>query len=749
MMKKGFILLILYIFCLHPFTVQGEEPAKIKEIRVEGNQRIEADAILHVIKARQGDAYDAEALSRDLKAVYDMGYFDDIRVEVEKAPDGATVIFRVTEKPTIREIGFEGNKVYEDEKIQENLDISSGSILNIYKIRRNIKIIESLYKERNYHNVVVTHRIEPLEHNQADLKFVINEGKKLQIKHIEFDGNSAYDAKKLKKVMKTSEKGFFSWITSSGDLNQETLNQDVLKLNAFYHNSGYAEARIADPEISYEENDILIKIKIEEGARYKMGRVGFEGDLIMPEEELLALLSSTARREPYYNRDAIRQDILTLTDIYSDQGYARADIAPEVETDRENLVTHLTFHIVKNQPVYFERIVIYGNTKTRDKVIRRELKVYEQELFNGKRLKQSIQDLHRLDFFEDIKVKTPTGSADDQMVLEIEVQEKATGTFSFGGGYSGRDGAYIMASVSERNLFGRGQYTEVRLTTGGKYRQYYFNFVEPWLFDIPLSSGVTAYKMERDYDDYDRDSTGGSLQLGYPLFRFTRGYIEYAYDKSRIDNLSMAFMASPYIQETTYEESSVSLSVIYDSRNRVINPSEGSKHRVTLQYAGIGGNVGFTKLTGEAGRYFPLFWGTVGFLHTEAGYVADHSGKELPDYERFYLGGIDSLRGFDWRDIHCVTEDGTEIGGDTYVQGNAEFIFPIIKKAQLMGLVVYDTGNVYDKGSLRLDDLRESAGFGIRWYSPMGPLRLERGYVLDKQPGEDSGRWEFSMGGSF
>ena len=746
--KWVLLVLIFLPFLAIASIAYGEEAARVKEVRVAGQQRIEADAILRVAKIKAGDIYDEAALSEDLTAIYTMGWFEDVRVEAEKSSDGVTVIFTVQEKPTIREIEFSGNVAIDDDELLENVDISTGSILNIFKIRRNMKIIESLYKDKNYQNIKVTYEIDALDNSLANLKFIIEEGEKVRIKSITFDGNSAYTEKELKKIMETSEKGFFSWLTSSGDLNCEELQQDMYNLAAFYQNNGYAEARIGEPEMEFKEDWIYILIKINEGPRFKMGRVGVAGDFILPEEELLAGIQ--VKKETWYNRDVIRQDVLDLTDIYADKGYAHADVVPDLRTNPENLTVDIDFHITKNAPVYFERINIIGNTKTRDKVIRRELKIHEQELYSSKGLKRSVADLHRLDYFEDVKVKPQPGSAADQMLLDIEVVEKATGTFTFGGGYSGVDGPYVMASVSERNFMGRGQTLELAAQAGGTSRQYTFGFTEPWLFDIPLSAGVDAYKMERDYDEYDRDSYGGALRTGYPLLDFTRGYVKYGYDVSDISDISEE--VSPYIYPGTNVESSVSVSVVYDSRNRPFNPSEGSRHSITLKYAGIGGNIGYSKATADTGWYFPLFWGTVGFLHSEGGYVVRNAGKYLPDYERFYLGGISSLRGFDWRDISPVIDGDIKIGGTEFVQFNAEYLFPIIQESGLVGLFFYDTGNAWatdNDDAESADGLRSSIGFGIRWYYPMGPLRLEKGYILDSKPGEGSGRWEFSMGGTF
>ena len=375
---------------------------KVSAVLITGNKRIESDAIKMIIKTKPGDIYLSKSLSDDLKAVFAMGYFDDIRIEAEDTPDGKKIIFIVKEKPTIRVIRFKGNKVFKEDKLKENLTIKTGSILNPFKIRRNIGRIEELYKEKNYHNVKVTYNINQLEHNQADLEFDIDEGEKVLIKSITFEGNNAYSDKILKNLMKTSEKGFFSWVTSSGDLKTEDLDQDITKLSGFYYNNGYIQARIGEPQIEYKENWIYITIKIDEGPQFKVGNVDITGDLVLPKDELKKRLKIT--KETYYNREVVRNDVLALTDLYSDEGFAYADISPIIDKDFDNLKVNITYMVQKGKQVFFEYIIIGGNTKTRDKVIRRELSVYEQELYNGRKLKRSVRNLYRLDFFEDVKV---------------------------------------------------------------------------------------------------------------------------------------------------------------------------------------------------------------------------------------------------------------------------------------------------------------------------------------------------------
>lgn len=726
----------------------------VAELHIEGNKRIESDAIRKVIQTKVGDVFNPKTLSEDIKAIFALGYFQDIRVDAQETPQGRSLVFNVQERPTIRQISVSGNRVYEDEEILSNLDIKTGSIFNIYKVKSNIQQIESLYKEKNYHNVHVSYEVHELKNNQADVEFVVTEGKKVRIKTITFEGNSAYESKKLRKLIKTNEKGFFSWLTSSGELNRDDLNQDAAKLAAFYHNNGYIQARVGEPVVDFGDDWIYVTFKIEEGPQFRVGQVALDGDLVLPKAELMDKLK--IGKEAFYNREVIRNDILLLTDIYSDEGYAYADISPRVDEDPDKLVANITYHIDKGSQVYFEKIIISGNTKTRDKVIRRQLRVYEQELFSGKGLKRGVRNLYRLDYFEDVKVNTTKGSADDKMVLKLEVTEKPTGTFSFGAGYSTVEHFFTIASVSQRNLFGRGQTLGLKGEFGATTNRYTLSFTEPWLFDIPLSAGFDIYNSERDNDTYDRESKGGKLRFGYPVFDYTRLYLSYGYDVSDIYNVDDED-ASDNIKdlEGINITSFLSSTLRYDSRDRAFNPTEGGDHSLTVKYAGLGGNIGFTKYLAETGYYFPLYKEVVGFLHGKGGYVYKNPGMDLPDYERFYLGGMNSLRGFGSRDVSPTTinEDGKEvqIGGTQMIQFNAEIIVPLVKKAGIVGVLFYDTGDSYGPHeNIDLFDLRESAGYGIRWYSPIGPMRLENGYILDPLEGEKtSGRWEFAIGGAF
>jgi outer membrane protein insertion porin family len=734
----------------------------IADVVVTGNKRIETDVVKLAMKTKPWDIYVPKNLSEDLKAIYAMGYFEDIRIESKTDDQGRIITFNLEEKPTIKNILTEGNKVYTDKEIMENITISEGSILNVFHIKKNMEHIEAMYKAKNYHKVNVAYRIEKLDKNNwANLEFVIEEGEKFHVEKIIFKGNSDYTDKKLKDLMKTSEKGFFSWLTLSGEFTLPELNQDISAITDSYHNNGYIQAKVSEPEIKYGEDSTQITITIEEGPRFRVDNVVLEqtalkGDFLFSKQELRNLIHNKLKicEKEYFSRESLRRDVLMLSELYSDKGYASAIVVPVVDVDKENLLTNVKYSVKQGKKVYFEKIIISGNTKTRDKVIRRSLDVHEGEIYSGQGIKKGIRRLYRYDFFEDIKVDGSEGTSDDRINLKIDVTEKSTGAFIFGGGYSNEDAFFGMIQLNQRNLFGRGQTLALKGKFSGDTNKYNLSFTEPWLFDIPLSAGADVYNWTTEYDTYDKDSVGSAVKFGYSVCRDTRAYVSYTYDISDIYNIEDDASSSVEDMEGKHTTSSVKTSLVYDSRDSFFNPTEGSEHRITFQYAGIGGDIAFTKSVGETGWYIPFLGDTVLFFHAKAGYVWESSKGKLPDYELFYLGGMNSVRGFDWQGIHC-NEGDDEMGGHKFVQGNVELLIPLAKKAGLMGVLFFDTGNVYNKDEdIRIDELhlRESAGFGIRWYSPLGPMRLERGYILDpdEEAGETSGGdWEFTIGYPF
>ena len=721
---------------------------RVAEVQVQGNQRIETDAIRRVIKTKPGDVFGARNAADDLKAVFGMGYFDDVKIQSERGTEGIQLVFNVTEKPTVRAIQISGNSVFDQEELRKSLTLKKGSVLNVFTVRSDVRRIEDMYKEKNYHNVKVDYALTPQRNNQVDVEYKIDEGSKILIKKIVFSGNTAFTDRQLKGEMETSEKKFvLSWFTHAGDLNQDILNQDAGKLTAFYHNNGYVRARVGEPQVEFEDDGIVVTFRINEGPRFKLGTVDFRGELLLPKDELMKRLKIT--KEPYYNREILRADVIAITDLYSDEGYAYADVSPKVDQDSEKLTANIVFQIDKGKQVYFERIQISGNTKTRDKVIRRELRVYEEELYSGVRLKRGIRNLNRLEFFENVKVDTTKGSADDRMNMTVEVKEKSTGAFTIGSGYGTSEGAFVTGSVRERNLFGRGQILGLQGIVGAKTQRYSASFTEPWLFDIPLSAGVEAYKWKYEFDQYDKDSIGGKLRLGYPLHEYVRGNLTYTLDVTDIRNIELDAANSIQDDEGLHLKSSIAPMIRYDSRDSLFNAKEGSIHSIEYELAGLGGDVGFNKITVDTGWYLPV-WKLVFVPHARVGWMKGIPDFDVPDYEKFYLGGINSVRGGNRNDL-APKQDGEPVGGESFLQGNFEIKFPLVEEAGVFGILFVDAGSVYRTDfDTDFGNAIVTAGPEIRWLSPIGPIRLAYGYYLtQKSDFKSSGGFEFSMASAF
>lgn len=727
--------------------IMGQE--RIAKIEFKGNRRIENDAILATIQSRSGDLTSTIKLREDLKAVYAMGYFSDVKVDVTDTPQGRVVTFLLEEKPSIDQILVRGNKKIKTKKILETMDIKQYSIASDATIRDNINKVKALYREKGYYEAEINYNLEPETPTEVNLVLDISEGAKLYVRQINFTGNAAFKDKELKEVMELKEKTLLSFITGSGIVKKDVLERDAEKISAFYFNHGYIKARVGEPEIEVRSKGIYITIPIDEGPQYKVGKIDFQGDLIEPADSLLGKVKIL--KEKVYSREVIQQDLTTLADLYADQGYAMADISPVLKENDQDLTVDITFDIRQGEKVYFERIEIAGNVKTRDKVIRRELRVYEQELFSATNIKKSTQNLRRLEFFEDVNFSTSPGSAPDKMNLKITVKERPTGQFGVGGGYSSQDRVVGMVEISQSNLFGRGQQLRLQGVLGAITRRYRLNFSEPYLFDKPLSFGFDAYNWEREFYEYTRDSRGGDIRLGHPLrWEYTR--LLWMYRFENVNLTDMVANASPVLLEAAkiHNTSSTSLTIRRDSRDAIFTPTRGSDNSFTVELAGLGGDAAFTRFVADSGWYYPLFWGTVGVIHGRLGYVLKNSWGALPAYEKFYLGGIDSIRGFKYAEISPrdpVTND--RIGGDKFQFFNFEFRYPLYKKVGLTGLVFVDTGNVYGSGESYLSSMRTSVGTGIRWYSPMGPLRVEWGYNLNPKPWERRSNWEFSVGGNF
>ncbi len=727
---------------------------QVDSVEVRGNKRIEKEAILAVIQTRKGNPMNYDKLDRDLRDVYKMGFFKDVQIETEEGAKGKRVIFQVTEKPSIGKIVFEGNKKIKDDDLRKELGIKIYSILDENQVKQSTNRLKEFYRQKGYYNAAIEEHTEPLPNNEVLLRYSIQEQKKVYIRKIEFLGNKAFDGDDLRDIMETSEKGLFSWITDSGYLDRKKLDFDVQKISAYYHNHGYINAKVGVPKVDYvKDKGLRITIEIEEGRQFSVGSVSVEGDLIKPAEELLKM--TQIGKEKVFNRETVRKDMLALRNAYADEGYAYSEVSPKTEEDRQGRKMNIVYRMTKGPKVHFERIDITGNTFTRDKVIRREIKAVEGDYFSGKALRKSTEKLNRLGFFENLSIQTKRGSKKDSMILDVHVKERPTGWFSFGVGYSSVDKTVVSFQVAENNFLGFGQKLSATAKIGSVSSEYNLNFTEPWFLGKPISLSTNLYKWEREFDEYTKDSRGTSLGLGFLLGidEYTRGTVSYALDDADITDV--ADTASVSIKDMIGKNltSSITLGISRDSRDRPWNTHKGSINGLTFEYAGgfLAGDLYFNKYQARSAWYFPLFWDTVLMAQGRWGLERKRPGGKLPVFEKFTLGGINSVRGFDYGSISPRDPaTGDKIGGEKMMVYNLEYRFPLAKEQGVVGVVFFDAGNVFEKDEkVTFTDIRRSVGAGIRWYSPVGPLRIEYGKNLDPRTGEPSGRWEFSVGGAF
>ena len=723
----------------------------IIDLTVTGNRRVETDAIIRIIDTQIGDIIKSDNITKDIRKIYEMGYFDNVIVEKQSLDNGIKLNFKITEKSTVRKVKFKGNSIYEDDELKDIVNTRTGSILNINKLNSDVNRMRLMYTEKNYHNCLITYEIAELERSQADIVFTFKEGEKIRVQEITFKGNEYFSDKEIKKAMETSEKGFFSFITSSGDLNEIEVNNDVIRIESLYKNNGFIDTKVSDPDINIGEKFISIHFNIHEGPQYKINKIDITGDLILSKKEFFESILS--KEKALYNRENIRKDIHAFSDIYSNKGFANVNITPVVDKVEQDKMMNITYSIDKGEPVYFNRIDISGNYKTRDKVIRREIKIVEQDLYNKKMIQRSYKNLNRLNYFSDIDIKPVKTQDANIMDLDVKVTEKQTGNLAFGGGYSTADGGFLSGSVEERNFLGKGQSVKFEAKFGQENVIYNLSYFEPYIMDTMISGGIQLYKEDKEFDNYDKEALGMTLKFGYKFFDYTRVGLNYNIEDYEITSVQTD---NTFMTPGSFLTSSIKPYIQYDSRDDFFLPTEGYKHKFSMEYAGefLGSDIDYTKYIVETSIVFPLFWKFTGILHAEGGYLDDRTGNDIDiDYVKFYLGGMNSIRGFDKYDINGNhSGDIKDRGGEKYLQFNAEMTFPFTKQYRVGGVLFYDRGDVYRTSEdIDFGDQFSSAGIGVRWNSPMGPIRLAYGWVIEGKDVKDTGdgQFEFSVGAFF
>ncbi len=726
--------------------------ALIADVQVRGSERIQPDAIMLNIRSREGELLSPDQVAEDIRSIYAMNYFESVEAVIEDSPAGKILIFEVAENPTILEVRVTGNDKIKESDILAAISTRQYAILQRNVIAEDVQRIIRLYHQKGYFNAEVTTSIDfPQDPRRAVVTFDIEEDKKVYIRSISFTGNENFSDRKLRGIMQTKQRSFLSWFTDRGVLERNTLEDDVDRLSVFYQDQGFMDARVGTPVVEMEEDGFHIVIPVEEGERYRIASVRVTGDLLENMEEITRDLE--AQEGDYFSRESVRSDLRMLSGKYMDEGFAYVDVAPEVRRNPEDRTADIVYNIDKNEKVRIGRIFISGNTKTRDNVIRREMEFAEGDLYSSTKLERSLLNLRKLDYFEDVEIVPADTDRRGVMNLHVRVKEKLTGAISVGGGFSSDDGLFATGEVTQRNLMGRGQTVALKAYFGQEAQRYVFSFTEPWLFDRRILAGIDLYNWLREYNDFTKDSVGVRLRTGYPFGNYSRFNTYYTFEDAKVTDVSEDASAFIRDQEGRQIKSSVTFGVERDTTDHPFIPTRGSLNWVTAEYSTpfIGSDSDYLKLEMQSGWFFPVFWKLTGFVRGKFGYIEELDGERpAPIYERFFLGGINSLRGFRWGDVGPKDEKGEIIGGLTYGLVNVELLFPLIEDVGIRGVAFFDAGNAYNTMSdFDISEFRTNVGAGVRWNSPLGPLRLEWGYNLDPKPGEDRYQWQFSAGAFF
>ncbi len=727
---------------------------RVVAIEVEGTRRVGADAIRQAMATKVGGEFDLAKVREDVKAIYRMGYFTDVKFDSEEAPGGYRLTVIVTEKPIVSSVRVEGNKEVDTADIRQAITLKERSLYKEDQVKESSRKVLELYQNKGFFDAAVNSNVEEEADGSIRVLFRMVEGEKQKIAKIRVTGNLFLTEKEVRKVMDTSEKGFFSFLTDSGTFKKDILENDIRKIEALYQNQGFLDSKVSDPETRRGKKGLEVTIHAFEGRQYRVGEIRFSGESDVPETELRKAVK--LKRGDVFNRETLLSDLLALTTLQNDRGYAQALVLPVVEKRKEYPVADVTYKTERGGKFRFGKVEVTGNTKTFDRIIRRDLEVEDGQLYTATGLKESKENLTRLSYFKDVKITTAPSPAPGLMDVKVDVQEGPTGTLSGGLGYSSLDKIFGVVQLSENNLFGRGWKSTLSSQFGARRTVYSLDFRDPHFFDTDYSLLLNAYKTDTKYSDFKRKSTGGKVGLGYQFTKYTTGSLTFRIDETLITDAGAATsqILKDEFSKGHQKTRSLALSATRNTTDKYLDPSRGTVQSVTVEYAGepLGGDSNFVKYFLNAKAYYPVIGPAVLSGNILWGHTISTVGGRVPIFERYFLGGPYSIRGFRSRSVSPKDPNtGELIGGNKELFMNVEYIFPLFNEFGFKGVVFFDSGNAYRQGDWpwKGPSLKYSAGFGLRWYSPMGPLRFEWGWNLNPDPGEPNKVAEFTIGTVF
>lgn len=720
----------------------------IAEVDVEGTKVLDKDVVLMRLTLQQGDMLTGKAVNTALKNIYDLGYFDNVQVKVSDIPDGKRVVFAVEEKPRIEALGIRGSDEIDSEDIIEAISTKKGGVVNPKVLADDIRVIREMYRKDGFYKVKVTHEIENAGNGLARLTFIIVEGPKLYIENVKIDGAEQLDPDDIKDVLALSERGFLSWITDSGVLKEELLERDAAAIGAYYMSHGFINVKVGKPQVDITDEGIDITYQVWEGDRYKMGETLFKGDLIANQQTLQTQTSvdELKAEDEYFDQSLLKADVQKLTTYYNNYGYAYADVKVNLKDDPATKIVDVVYSIDKHQRVHIRRVLVEGNTVTRDNVILREMRLADGDMFSGQQLNRSNQRLNNLGYFEKVDISPVQTGNPEEMDLIVKVKDKPTGSVSGGVGYSTYDGVFFAGSVTERNLFGKGYFLGLSGGYSGKSQNLSLQFRNPHINDTDLGFGVEVHHNNKDYNVYTKKSTGSTVDFFYPVGEYTNVNWSYTAEYYELFDIDEDASDSVKDDEGSHFLSQLGGSITRDTRDSYRYTTSGTVTALSLSFGGgpLGGTDDFVKYIGAFEWYTPTveevvfhskFW--AGLVHKNFG------GSDIPTTQRFKLGGVGSVRGYSSYRISPLDADGEEEGGNKAFYMNLELRRTLSKEYGVGALAFFDAGNSWSEeetffssptreGHSPTMGLYKSVGVGVNWYSPLGPVGFVYGYGLDQ-----------------
>lgn len=763
--KLSVTFLLFFVACgLFPtraFSAQGAEEFQVTAVEVEGNKVVSSATILSKIKTRPGDRITQGTVDGDIKRLYGTGFFTDVSANVRPYQDGNLVRFVVKERPLVAGVVVTGSRHFRESKLREELKTKEQELLDRRRLKEDVEHIKQLYREKGFHLADVRSDVKVDEAtNKATISFMIDEGRKVRVRKILFEGNQSVPARRLRRAMGTKQ----AFLFGSGYYRPEVLQEDVERLKELYRLEGYSDVQAAyETQFDEKKEWLAITMKIEEGPRYLVGAVDFRGVQQLGEEELRKRLKLVAG-EPF-SQERISQDAANLQAAYFAKGYMSASVEPSTRLNLENQKVDITYQVVEGSIAKVGDIVIQGNIKTKDLVIRRELRITPGERFDGEKLRRSKERLYNLGYFEEVTLETSPSSRPGYRNLVVTVKESKTGEFSFGGGFSSLDKFVGFAEIVQKNFdilnwptfVGGGQEIKFSVQAGTRRRNFEISFTEPWIFNRPYLAGFDLFSSTRTKGEgysFDLTRRGGDLRLGHRMGDYNRADLMYRLENVQVSDVPNTASSALRDEVGRNTVSSVRLGFTRDTRDNIFNPKQGYRASSDIETAGsfLGGEKDFWKWTADGSVFFtPILQDQVLELHAMAG-LANNFGNSasVPIFERFFAGGADTIRGYRERRVgpkDSVNKD--PIGGEAMALFNVEYTVPFLDF--LKGAVFFDTGNVWNQvDEFAKKGFKLGTGAGVRIKTPFGPVKLDYGFPLNPDRGEHkTGRIHFSASRAF